>query len=80
MEAYVAQNIYDKTFDSETYFERCNIKRCTFNAVCHFDRCNIIECTNTDNCRCDRSNIIEHEELPDVATADDIELDEDTNS
>ena len=74
MEAYIAKNVNDMTFDSETYFERCNVRHCTFNAKCQFDRCNIIECTNTENCECVKSNIIEHEQIDDHVTPDEVEV------
>lgn len=68
MEAYIAKNISDVTFDNESYFERCNVINCTFNARCHFDKCNIIRCHNLNNCEWTASNIINEEKdtQPDV--------------
>lgn len=58
MEAYIAKNVSNMTFNVSTYFERCNVIGCTFNAECNFDRCNIINCINTNNCVCVKSNIV----------------------
>ncbi len=62
MKKYVAENIFDMTFDQTVQFERCNVYRCTFNVTCYGERCNFIECINTNKLITYYSNIIDRDD------------------
>jgi hypothetical protein len=70
MDTIIAKNIKGQTFDTPTFFERCNVIECVFNVGCSFVRCNVIDCENTDIC-----SFVESNNINTADETDDLDID-----